>query len=138
MRCPWSCLNFYSKDAHLSVKINGRARRHPNAACFCNVAKSLIVCVFLYLIGRQLSFVVFSGKKMGGSFTYTATSMQDFGRVHCRAANEVGWQEEPCVFEIRPRGEDYHYTRILKKPCSDQNSIEQNEKSFLWIARVIL
>ncbi len=37
--------------------------------------------------------------------TFRPRSTKDYGKVECVASNEVGPQQEPCVFQIKPKGE---------------------------------
>ena len=57
-----------------------------------------------------------------GDFTYTGLSSQlefiprtsrDYGSLYCVAENNIGRQEQPCVFQIVPTG-----TRILLSPIA--------------------
>ncbi len=29
---------------------------------------------------------------------------EDFGTIYCQARNEVGWQNQPCMFNVHPGG----------------------------------
>ena len=39
-----------------------------------------------------------------GPFLFRVESNEDFGTIYCQARNEVGWQNQPCMFNIHPGG----------------------------------
>ena len=39
-----------------------------------------------------------------GPFIFRVESNEDFGTIYCQARNEVGWQNQPCMFNIHPGG----------------------------------
>ncbi|XP_015786548.1 synaptogenesis protein syg-2-like [Tetranychus urticae] len=36
--------------------------------------------------------------------TFFTSTGSDFGSIYCKANNEIGWQEDPCIFYIYPEG----------------------------------
>ena len=45
-----------------------------------------------------------SSQGMEGRLKYVLRRPQDYGTVECRASNAVGRQNAPCVFTVRPPG----------------------------------
>ncbi|KAK4296652.1 hypothetical protein Pmani_030867, partial [Petrolisthes manimaculis] len=41
---------------------------------------------------------------LASHFTFVGASDKDYGMLHCWANNSVGFQDQPCVFQIMPAG----------------------------------
>ena len=40
----------------------------------------------------------------GPTLNHRVKSNEDFGTIYCQARNQVGWQNQPCMFNIHPGG----------------------------------
>ena len=49
-----------------------------------------------------------SGAKLQSDLSYHVTGEESFGRLHCRASNQMGQQVHPCTFEVLPKGKLLH------------------------------
>ena len=60
------------------------------------------------------------------TMTHRVESNEDFGTIYCQARNDVGWQNQPCMFNIHPGG-------IIAK---NKQAPKNNQVNILQIYRV--
>ena len=49
----------------------------------------------------------------GPTLNHRVKSNEDFGTIYCQARNQVGWQNQPCMFNIHPGGNHRKKERIV-------------------------
>uniref|UniRef100_T1KG61 Ig-like domain-containing protein n=1 Tax=Tetranychus urticae TaxID=32264 RepID=T1KG61_TETUR len=63
--------------------------------------------------------------------TFFTSTGSDFGSIYCKANNEIGWQEDPCIFYIYP---EENAQRILFNAVSKYNYfVYKRSRKITWI-----
>ncbi|XP_066249779.1 protein turtle homolog A-like [Euwallacea similis] len=62
----------------------------------------------------------FNASATGDELTYRATSQKEYGTLSCWAANSIGRQQEPCVFQVVPASKPSPLTNCTLKSVNNQ------------------